>query len=98
MGRLAFLVLAVCSAGIAGIAYVLGIIRIGEWVWGIILLAEESRWYGVQDIPVLRELLALLFAFAAFFCGVYVFVILPVFVVGFVYEGLKRFAPAHDKQ
>ena len=98
MGRLYFLVFAAFSAGTAGIAYVLGIIQLGEWVWGIALLAEESRWYGIQDIPVLRELLALLFAFAVYFGGVYVFVILPVLVVSFVYEGVKRFAPVHDKQ
>jgi hypothetical protein len=64
---------------------------------GVALLAEESRWYGIQDIPVLRELLAFLFAFAVFFGGVYVFVVLPVFVVSFVYEGVKRFALARDK-
>jgi len=83
-------VLALLSAATAGVAYILGIMLVSRWVWALVLSAEANQWYGIREIPVLRELLAVLFAFALFFGGVYVFVILPVLVIGFVHEGIKR--------
>ena len=94
MKRLAFSILAFCSAWIALIAYILGVIRIGEWLWGVILRAQQSKWYGLQDIPVLHELLAFLFLAALMVAGIYFVLVLPIFLMSYVYEGLKRLGTA----
>jgi len=78
------------SAITAGVAYIVGVIRLGEQLWAAVVAAEKARWYGAQDIPVVREVLALLFAVVIFAGGVYVFLVLPVLVVRFVYDGVRR--------
>ena|SRR2546428_3703650 len=97
MERFAFRVFAAFSAGLALVAYILGIIQLSSWVWAQVLLAEENKWYGTQEIPVLREFLAVVFAFTVFFGGVYVFLILPAFVFSLIHEGFKRYIPKHHK-
>lgn len=89
MKRLAFSILAFCSAWVALIAYIFGVIRIGEWTWGGILRAQQTRWYGIQDIPVLSEVLAFFFLAALMTVGIYFVLVLPIFLMGYVYEGLK---------
>ena len=90
MTRFAYSILALCSAWVALIAYVLGVLRIGEWMWRNIHAAQESRWYGLQDIPVIHEVLAFIFLFVFVVVGIYFMLVLPLLLMGYVYDGLKR--------
>ena len=77
------------TAVLAAVACFVGMLSIGPWVWGLVLSTQGQNWYGLLDVPVVRTVLGAAFGFGILFGGVFAFIILPVLVGGFVYEGMK---------
>lgn len=89
MKRIAYWILAFLSAGIAVIAYLLGITQIAGGVWEMVLVADQNEWYGAKPV-------GLLVVIALVPPGIYLFIFLPVFIAYRLYEGLQRFGIADE--